>query len=347
MQIAGVGCALPEHDYSQGELIAALASAWGPRFRHTRRAQQLQRAVGVNRRRLTLPIDAYPKLEGFEQTNDAWVRCATALGERALRDSLERAGLEPRDVSHLLFASTTGIAVPSIDARLIDLLGIPAHVRRTPIFGLGCAAGAVGLSRAADHVRAYPGETAALLCVELCSLTLQKRDTSVANLIAAGLFGDGAAAVVVTDDPRAHPGPRVVASRSIFFPNTEHVMGWRLTDSGFGIVLSADVPRIAGSLAPHIDCFLGEHDLRRSDVDHFVCHPGGPKVLTALQEGLGLEPDALRVTWQCLAEMGNLSSASVLFVLRRTLELPIEPGRVGLLLALGPGFSAEFVLLRW
>jgi alkylresorcinol/alkylpyrone synthase len=348
MRIAAVGRALPRHYYDQPTLLAAFREHWDGRLRNPHRLEQLHRNLLVGGRHLALPLEAYKKLSGFAEANDAFIACATDLGERALRDALARAGALPSEVGHVIFVSVTGIATPSIDARIANRVGLPRGVRRTPIFGLGCVAGAVGLSRAADAVRAYPDELAALISVELCSLTLQRSDVSIPNLIASGLFGDGAACVLVSGARRPARGPRVLASRSVFFPETEHVMGWRITDEGFRVVLSGEVPDLAGRIRPDVDAFLAEHGLALRDVDHFVCHPGGPKVLRAFEAALALDSSALDITWSHLARCGNLSSASVLMVLGDTIETRRpSAGSRGLLLAMGPGFCAELVLLQW
>jgi alkylresorcinol/alkylpyrone synthase len=250
-------------------------------------------------------------------------------------------------VDHLFFVSVTGIATPSIDARLVNRMGLRADVKRTPIFGLGCVAGAVGITRAADYVKAWPDQCAVLLSVELCSLTLQRGDASIPNLIASGLFGDGAAAVVVQGAARRSSGPRVVATRSVFHRDTEHVMGWQVGDGGFRVVLSGEVPEMARRIRPDVDAFLADCELELGDIQHFICHPGGPKVLEALQDGLDLPPEALKLTWESLARVGNLSSASVLMVLGDTLAQEPAPGSRGLLVAMGPGFCTELVLLEW
>jgi alkylresorcinol/alkylpyrone synthase len=305
--------------------------------------------VLVGGRHLALPIEEYDGLTTWGKANDAWIRVAQEVGARAVLDALGRAGLSPSDVDALIFVSVTGVATPSIDARLMNLLGLPSRVKRMPIFGLGCVAGAAGIARAADYVRGYPDQVAVLLSVELCSLTLQPEDLSIPNLIASGLFGDGAAAVVVAGADRPASGPRVVDSRSVFYPDSERVMGWDISEAGFKIVLSSDVPVVAREkLRPDVDAFLAEHGLTRADISSWVCHPGGPKVLEAMQESLELPPGALDVTWRSLQEVGNLSSTSVLLVLADTLanHRP-PPGSWGMLLAMGPGFCSELVLLRW
>ncbi|HSM08266.1 MAG TPA: 3-oxoacyl-[acyl-carrier-protein] synthase III C-terminal domain-containing protein [Gemmatimonadota bacterium] len=350
MRIAAVGHALPEHYYDQDDLIEAFEREWGGRLFNPERLTRLHRNVRVEGRHLALPIDEYRGLDSFTAANDAFIRCGLELGERAVRDVLGAAGLEPRDIDHLFFVSVTGVATPSLDAGLVNRLGLRSDVKRTPIFGLGCVAGAAGVARAADYVQAFPAHAAVLLSVELCSLTLQRRDVSIPNLIASGLFGDGAAAVVVLgrDHPANAAGPEIVATRSVFYPDTEDVMGWRIGSDGFRVVLSADVPDVVAAHVPgDVDAFLGEHGLARGDVSTWVAHPGGPRVLEALESSLDLPADALARTWRSLAEVGNLSSASVLMVLRDALrEGRPRPGTHGLMLAMGPGFCSELVLLR-
>jgi alkylresorcinol/alkylpyrone synthase len=347
MRIASIGRALPGPCHSQEALLAGLRELWSKRIRNPKRLDQIHRNVLVGGRHLALPMEAYRDLHGFEAANDAFIRCAVPLGETAVRDALDRAGLEPRDVNHFFFASVTGLATPSIDARLMNRLGLRSDVKRTPIFGLGCVAGAAGIARAADVLRAYPGEVAVLLCVELCSLTLQREDLSVPNLIASGLFGDGAAAVILTGGDIPHAGPQILATRSVFYPDTEDAMGWEIGDTGFRVVLSAEVPRIARGIRKDVDDFLACNGFDLEDVSVFVCHPGGPRVLEAFEEALELPKQALALSWRSLREIGNLSSASVLMVLGDTLASDPAPGSLGLLMAMGPGFCAELVLLRW
>ena len=186
-----------------------------------------------------------------------------------------------------------------------------------------------------------------LLCVELCSLTLQREDLSVPNLIASGLFGDGAAAVVLTGRDVSNRGPQILATRSVFYPGTEDAMGWEIGDTGFRVVLSAEVPRIARGIRKDVDEFLACQGFSLEDVTHYICHPGGPRVLEAFEEALDLPKQALELSWRSLHEIGNLSSASVLMVLRDTLACAPDPGSLGLLMAMGPGFCSELVLLRW
>jgi len=357
--IAAVGSAFPPHYYDQERLIEAFRALWGKRHHNLDRIERLHRNVLVGGRHLALPLDEYARLDTWGKANDAWIRVAQEVGAEAVRDALARAGLTTGDVTALYTVTVTGVATPSLDARLINRLQLPVRTKRVPIFGLGCLAGAAGVARVADYLAGHPDEAAVLLSVELCSLTLQPADLSVPNLIASGLFGDGAAAVVLVGAERAaamtNGGggatalPRVVASASSFYYDTERVMGWDISEKGFQVVLSAEVPEmVRRHLRADVDAFLAEQGLTRADIRSWVAHPGGPKVLEAMQEELELPEEALAVTWRGLREVGNLSSTSVLLVLQETMEKHRpEPGSYGLLLAMGPGFCSELVLLRW
>jgi alkylresorcinol/alkylpyrone synthase len=349
VQIAAVGRAFPPHYYPQDALIGAFRALWSRRHHNPDRAEAIHRNVLVGGRHLALPLEEYERLGSWGEANDAWIRVALDTGERAIRAALSDAGLEPRDVDALVFVTVTGISTPSLDARLVNRLGLHPRVRRTPIFGLGCVAGAAGLSHAADYILAHPDGVAVLLSVELCSLTLQRDDLSIPNLIATGLFGDGAAAAVVVGDNRRCSGPEIRATRSVFYPHSEHVMGWDIGASGFRIVLSADVPDVVlEHLARDVDAFLGDAGLSRRDIAAWISHPGGPKVLQAMQQALELPESALAVSWKSLREVGNLSSASVLMILEDVMRAENPgPGRYGLLVAMGPGFCSEMVLLQW
>ena len=315
---------------------------------------QLHAHAGVDGRHLVLPIERYYDLNNFGEFNRIWIEAAQELGERAIGCAMTRAGLELSQIGALFFVSVTGVASPSIDARLINRMKLPTNLRRTPIFGLGCVAGAAGVARAADYVRAYPDQVAVLLSVELCSLTLQREDLSLANLVSSGLFGDGAAAVVVAGAEVKRPagareGPEILATGSVFYPDTEDVMGWDISEKGFRIVLSREVPEVVREhLGPDVDALLGAHGFARGDVGSWVLHTGGPKVLEAAQDSLGLKNGEIQASWDCLRRVGNLSSASVLCVLEDVMvNRRPQPGTLGVMAALGPGFCSEVVLLRW
>ena len=348
MRIAAVGSAFPTHYFDQETLIEAFKRHWAKRHHNLDRLENLHRNVLVGGRHLALPIAEYEQMETWGQANDAWIEVAQEVGERAIRAALEKSGLGTGDIDALFTVTVTGIATPSLDARLMNRLALPPRVKRVPIFGLGCVAGTAGIARAADYVRAYPDQVAVLLSVELCSLTLQRQDLSIPNLIASGLFGDGAAAAVVVGSEVEAAGPRVVDSRSVFYPDSERVMGWDISEKGFQIVLSAEVPEVVRRhLRGDVDALLTDHGLTRSDIAVWVSHPGGPKVLEAMQEALELPAGAFESSWRSLREVGNLSSTSVLLVLEETMTNQPDPGSHGVMVSMGPGFCSELVLLRW
>ncbi|WP_374928295.1 type III polyketide synthase [Kytococcus sedentarius] len=310
--------------------------------------------AGVHTRSLVLPLEEYRGLDGFGTANDAWLEHAPRMAVEAVNGALERAGVTADQVDVVVSTTVTGIAVPSLEARIAAEVGFREDVVRVPLFGLGCVAGAAGIARVHDLLAGRPEGVAVLLAVELCSLTVQQGDASRANMVASGLFGDGAAAVVLSGPdavtPAAAPGPRlsVVASRSRLYPDTHRAMGWDVGDGGLGIVLGAEVPDLVTQhVGADVETFLADHGLTPQDIAFHVAHPGGPKVLQAMEGALGVPREALGLTWDSLSEVGNLSSVSVLHVLGRTLaERPPTPGQYGLLLAMGPGFCAELVLLR-
>jgi alkylresorcinol/alkylpyrone synthase len=354
MRIASAASAFPKHYYSQKQLLERLQDYWGDQLKNPLLLARLHRNVTVDGRYLAIPAEQYVDIKTWGQANDIWIRVAQELGEQALCLALHKAGMETSDLGCLLFTTVTGVASPSIDGMLINRMGLPTNIRRTPIFGLGCVAGAAGIARAADYVRAYPKQAAALVSVELCSLTLQREDLSVANLISSGLFADGAAAVIVTGADFETPGPavsgpKILATRSIFYPNTEDMMGWNISEKGFRIILSTEVPTlIRQNLGRDVDAFLADTGHKRSDLKSFVLHTGGPKVLDASADALGLHNGELEASWDCLRKVGNLSSASVLCVLEDVMKnRRPEPGTLGLLAAMGPGFCSELLLLEW
>ena len=347
-RIAGTAVAFTPHRYKQDEVAQELTTMGGPEF------MRFAQTAGVDTRSLALPLSRYPKLSGFTEANTAYLEVATDLGEQAIRSALEAAHLGADEVDAIITVSSTGVAVPTIDARVASRVGLRPDVKRIPLFGLGCVAGAAGMSRMHDYLRGYPDHVALLLSVELCSLTLQRDDTSIPALIGVCLFGDGAAAVVATGADRvpSHPGvqtdPRVLATRSRLFPDTVDVMGWNVSSSGFQLVMSRDVPKMADKfLGDEVDSFLAEHGLTTDDIATWVCHPGGPKVIDSIASAVGLPLDALAHSTESMRENGNISSASVLDVLRRTIADPPPPGSLGVMLAMGPGFSFELLLLSW
>jgi alkylresorcinol/alkylpyrone synthase len=343
----------PEHYYPQNTLLTTAQDEWKlKRASIVKTLEQFYTNVKVNGRYLAWTLDRYKEPNTFEERNNAYIETALELGEQTICALLDEVHMNPQEINQLTIISTTGIAVPALDARLMNRIPFSRGMKRLPLFGLGCVGGAAGIARTADYLQGHPDEAVILFAVELCSLTIQRDDLSMANLIASGLFGDGAAAVLMVGDdhPRAKSGlPRVIDSQSHFFPQTEHIMGWDVTNSGFKVLLSADIAQLAQSeVQPIMETFLGKHDLTIADIDHWLVHPGGPKVIHALQDGLGLPDEALRLSWETLAEVGNISSASVLMILDKTMKRTHpKPGEYGVLMAMGPAFCAELVLLKW
>lgn len=354
-QVLAVRGTLPDHKYTQEVVTAFFADLIATERLDRVLLERLHANAGVSSRHTALPLEDYAAIADFGQANDHFIEIAPRLGAQAVTAALDAAGLTAQDVDMLLSTTITGVVVPSLEARVAPLLGLRPDVKRMPIMGLGCLAGAAGIARVHDYLVGHSTEVAVLLSVELCSLTVQRSDTSVPNLVASGLFGDGAAAVVVVGDQHHLAGvasetsrPEVLASRSRMYPDTERAMGWDVGSTGLRIVLGAEVPLLVEEyVGDDVDRFLTDHGLSRDDIEWWVCHPGGPKVLEALQQALGLSRYDVEVTWDSLDRIGNLSSASVLFVLEDTLrERPPEPGTFGIVMAMGPGFSLELVLMR-
>jgi alkylresorcinol/alkylpyrone synthase len=356
--VISVAPVLPGPALPQEEITATIAPllARDPATRAV--LEKVHRNSGVSTRHLALPLDQYAGLDDFGRANDLFCSLGGDLAEVATREALAGAGLSAADVDFVLFTSVTGISAPSLDVVLVERLGFRPDVKRMPSFGLGCVGGAAGLARVHDYLAGHPHDVALLVCLELCSLTIQHDDASRANLISSGLFGDGSAAAVVVgrDHPAASPGaragrpagPEVVATRSTLYPGTDASLGWDISSSGFRIVLAAGLPDVIEQhLAADVEGLLVAHGLKVGDVTTWVVHAGGPRVLEAVTTSLGLAAEALDVSRSSLAAVGNLSSASVLDVLDRTTRTAPPPGSPGVIIAFGPGVSVEVVLLRW
>ena len=349
MQIVATATSFPPHYFLQGTVTEALKGQWEQGMENTAVLERLHSRTGVDGRYFSLPLEQYPPLDTWGKTNDVWIETAERLGEQAIDCVLRKSGVDRKQIGALFFVSVTGVSSPSVDARLVNRMGLSPRIKRNPIFGLGCVAGAAGLARAADYVRAYPDQIAVLLSVELCSLTWQRDDFNVANLIATGLFGDGAAAVLVAGDQVKLKGPKILGSACSFYPDTQDVMGWKISEKGFQVVLSPLVPTvIKENLGRDVDGFLAEHGMTRGEVDSWIMHPGGPKVMEAVQDALGLHNGELELSWEALQKVGNLSSASVLVVLDEVMaHRRPKPGSHSILAAMGPGFCSEMLLLEW
>jgi alkylresorcinol/alkylpyrone synthase len=301
----------------------------------------------IDQRHSVFPVEYIIEPRPLARINNEYRVKSFELGLQVTAGALKQAEMSPSDVDLLMTVSCTGVMIPSLDAYLAAEMGFRSDVRRLPITELGCAAGAAGLAHAWEYLRAFPNRTALLVAVELPTLTFQRKDFSQANLISAVLFGDGAAGVVVTG--REAPGPRILAAESYLFPNSLDAMGFDLRDSGFHIVLSKDVPQLIRERVRELaEGFLARQGLRREDISAFILHPGGQKLLSFMEAELELSRTDTEFSWDVLRRFGNLSSASVLFILQEWLSKREMPsGSYGLLMAFGPGFTAEMILLQW
>ena len=353
-RILAVRSALPDNRCLQAEFTDAFAARGRMSPAERLFLDRLHAAAEVETRHTALPLADCGVLQGAEAVNDRYIDEATVLGERALCRALDEAGVTAADLDLLIVTSVTGVAVPSLDARLIPRLGLRHDIRRLPIFGLGCVAGAAALGRLHDYLLGWPGQTAALLAVELCSLNWPTSGITPADMVASGLFGDGAVALIARGGQASAaggpgPGPQVIASRSTVYPHSGDALGWRLSADCFRIVLTTELPAVVErGLAESVASFLAEHGLTIDDIASWICHPGGPKVIDAVQRALKLPDQAVAASRRSLAQVGNMSSASVLHILEMISDAERPPaGSPGLMIGLGPGVSAELVLLRW
>ncbi len=349
--IAGVRGALPPNRYSKAEITDALVRL--PQFvPHADLLRRFHQTTKVDHRHLVLPLEEYARLNDFGYTNGVFIENAVNLGCEAVAGALEDAGLRPEDVDAIFSTTVTGIAVPTLEARIAGRLGLRADVRRVPLFGLGCVAGAAGTARVHDYLRGNPDGVAVLVSAELCSLNFGALGADIAGLVGTALFADGAAAVVFVGERRAEKlgitGPRIIDSASRMYPDSLRTMGWDVGSDGFQLVLSPEVPNMVSRyLRDDMTGFLGGHDLEIEDIGVWVSHPGGPKVIEAISESLTLPDDALELTWRSLAEIGNVSSSSVLHILRDTMDKRPADGSPAVMMAMGPGFCSELVLMQW
>lgn len=341
-RLLGLATALPPHRFSQAEAKAAAAALFSGSFPDLERLLPLYDNSGIEQRWSARPLAWHALPQGFAARNAAFVETADDLLAEASGRALATAGVEVDQVDEVVTICTTGIATPSLDARLAERIGLRADVVRTPVFGLGCGGGVMGMGRAAALARARPGCIVLLLVVELCTLTFRPGDRSKANLVAGALFADGAAAAVIGTEG---PGPQIVATGEHRWPKSLDVMGWTVEDDGLGVLFSVRVPEVVRlHMGDATRRFLGPHGLDLPDIERWICHPGGAKVVRGLEEALALPADALDDARRVLRDCGNMSAASVMFVLERALAAP--HWRRGLMTAMGPGFSASFALIE-
>lgn len=346
-RVEAVGAALPKNVVTQAEARAACEKAYAGDPKLLRLLRVFD--SGVETRHFAFPPEYYLAKRSFEERNGAYVQQATALAEEAARQCLDRAGVKAEAVDHLFFVTTTGLATPSVDALLAPRLGLRKETRRWPLFGLGCAAGAGGLIRASEVLRGHPEQRALVVSVELCGQVFALGATNPTDVVGAALFGDGAAAALLAGDALDVSGPRIEATRTELFEDSKHIMGWDFTSDGMRLVLSKDVgDLVKHRLRPVVESFLRSAGLALRNLDYWILHPGGRRIIDAYREAFECDDGLLRWTRRSLARVGNLSSASVLFTLKDVLdEARPSAGEKGIMVALGPGFATEMLVLGW
>ena len=345
-RLLALATAVPEHILDQAAVAAEAPRLFPGRGAELARLLPVYANAGIGRRYSCLPLERYSEPVDWKTKNDLYIEHAVRLLRQAAEACLAKAGLAAADIDAVVTVSTTGIATPSLDARLMQHLDLREDVERLPIFGLGCAGGVLGLGRAAALARARPGANVLCLVAELCALTFRLGDHSNANIVATALFGDGAAATIITsrDDPPSD-APRLAAWGEHTWRDSLDVMGWSVENDGLGVVFSREIPRLIQQRMPAAAAqFLAKQGLALADIDSYLCHPGGAKVIAALEESFGLQQGSLTLARQVLHDYGNMSAASILFVLEAAMVQGLK-GRQ-LLSALGPGFTAAFLVLE-
>lgn len=348
----------PENYYSQERLLTELSNLWKNKVKNMERVKSLHENVQVSSRHLACELPRYFEFKSFDEKNDLFINASIDLLQLAVEKILCKNDLKPSEISSIFSNTVTGFAIPSLEARLMNRINFSTDTKRTPLMGLGCMAGVAGINRVADYLKGHPNEAVLFITVELCSLTVQMNDVTAANLVSTGLFGDGCAAVLMVGDN--HPLTKVsqlefIDSRSEFFKDSEEVMGWQVGEKGMSIILSRGVPEITEERLPKpLNEFLHKNNLSLNDISTFLAHPGGPKVLWAMEKVFDLPMGGLKHSWESLKENGNMSSVSVLDIMARTFANKKLNNRksqksvdFALSVAMGPAFSAEFGLFKW
>ena len=344
-KIRSIGLAVPPYAVKQSDIKDFAAAIFQTKMKTLDRLLPIFDNACIKVRHLAQPLEWYAVSHTFAEANLLYEQVALELAEKASRQALERAGIAPGDIGAIVLVSSTGISTPTLDAKLIQRLGLSVHAARVPLWGLGCAGGVGGLARSAELVTAVPGRAVLLVAVELCSLTFQRNDFSKSNLVGTGIFADGAAALIIAEDGN---GPELLGSHSTLFADTEDIMGWDVVEGGLKVRFSRDIPTIVKRYLPDLlDQACKKWGVAQRELMHYVAHPGGAKVIEAYADCLHLPPEKFSTAYGILENFGNMSSASVLFVLDRLLHTETPGGNYGVMLALGPGFSSDQVLFRW
>ncbi len=352
-KILSVGTAVPPHKITQKEAKSYAMTMFKDHFKDIHRLLTIFEHTNINKRHFCVPLKWFEASHSFEEKNSIYKKSAIELSKIAILSALDPTPFSTRDVDHIIFVSSTGISTPTIDAFLFNdpEISFKSTIKRTPIWGLGCAGGAAGLSRAFDYCLAHPTEKVLVIALEIGELAFLKNDLSKSNLIATSLFADGAAAVLVVGDQVENKKDhffKIMDTNSTIWPNTLDIMGWEVKNDGLKVVFSKNIPSIISKkLKPTIDDFLHRNELTIQDIHTYILHPGGTKVIEAYMEVFHITDDMVSTSKEVLEEYGNMSSPTVLFVLKETLEYRKQEKGYGLLLALGPGFSSEMLLLKW
>lgn len=358
--IVSIAEAPPPYKIKQHEVSDFARELFSASFRDIDRLLKAFQNGQIEKRHFAKNLDWYKQEKSFNEKNNAYIEAAVELGKKAIVDCLNnklflKHSIPFADIDAIFYISTTGLATPSIEARIMNVLPFHSHTKRIPIWGLGCAGGAAGLSRAFEYCLAFPKAKVLVLSVELCSLTFQHHDLSKSNLIGTSLFADGIACALVCGDAvsvkeitNLKAIPSIIATQSTLMPDSLDVMGWDIRENGLFVIFSRDIPQIIEQwLKPNVVQFLEEHSVKLDQIKHFIAHPGGKKVLDAYIESLGFPPFMIDVSFEVLRNFGNMSSATILYVLKRFMEQEVQTDEWGLCTALGPGFSSELLLLRW
>ncbi len=345
--IIGSETTFPENKYSQKEMMDFIKTLWPE---HKDVIDRLTKNSGVESKNLSIPLERYKDLGSFEKRNETAINTMTLGLKNTILSLKEKYPFNWDDMRIITSTTVTAVAVPTLEARLMNLLPIPKNVIRVPLFGVGCLGGVAGLNRTSDFLKAYPDKLALVLASEACSLTFQLQDISMSNMVATSLFGDGSAAVLMAGEnhPLAKKAKLKIKSYvNNFYPDTERIMGWDVVETGLKVVLSGDVAKIVTShIGDNVQSFLHENKLKQEDIKNFISHPGGPKVLIALEETLKRSKNDFLHSWESLRDQGNMSSVSVLDVLKRHLEKNTLQKGPTIALAMGPGFNSEISLME-
>jgi alkylresorcinol/alkylpyrone synthase len=357
-RILSIGTFDPPHLISQEIAVAKAKEHFQAGFTDVARLLSIFRNTEIASRHFSVPLEWFLVDHSLQDRNDTYIRLATDFSIEAIHACLQsefflREEIPCQAIDAIFFMSTTGMSTPSIEARVMNRLPFSSHTKRIPVWGLGCAGGVAGLARANEYCTAFPKARVLVINLELCSLTFQKQDLSKSNLVGASIFADGVACTLVTGDEarvesRLDAVPVMMAHQTTLMPDSEQVMGWDVKDGGLFVVFSKDIPTIIRTwLRGNVEEFLAENGMALSAMQHFIAHPGGRKVLEAYRDALGISEEMTAIPHRVLQEHGNMSSPSVIYVLKEFLQKPVGAGETGLLTALGPGFSSELMLLRW